>query len=246
MEDPTSSADAASVTATVHITSNASLQDELNKIMRKNSTPIEDDLLIDSIEDDLSQPLDTTIQKDKRKIQLILDDLGFNNSPQKPVKSSVFLNMPNPVNDISAIAGKKLSDDEIIDFLQRLWRPKKFYEFPSDSRNTRFAWLAKHPFCTFSDVQRGLYCICCALRSVTRFPKNGSSVQLVTVPLKRFDDLTRKLRDHSSTIYHGENLEYINKLCPNWMNPSPVAIQNEAIEGDIASVDEEQMEGLYY
>uniref|UniRef100_A0AC35GAN0 Uncharacterized protein n=1 Tax=Panagrolaimus sp. PS1159 TaxID=55785 RepID=A0AC35GAN0_9BILA len=162
-------------------------------------------------------------------IQLTLDAFNKSCNPQIEFPS-------NPLNDISTVVGKELSNEEIIEFLKNPWRPSSTYEFPFDEskKRARYTWFKTYPFCTFSYIHDGIYCIPCALRSVTRYPKNGRPVQLITEPLKRFDNFSKKIRNHTETLYHRENMDYIDKLSPGWMNPKVICVQSEPFKDEIA------------
>lgn len=117
--------------------------------------------------------------------------------------------------DISNYVNLKVSEEEKVDILGKIWMPTAKYEFPSTSfgnekvkRKFRYTFLLEYPWLTYSKIQDGVFCKYCVLFSQEYVGKSNSQQlgQLVNQPFRFWRKTTEKLREHQSKKYHAHSL----------------------------------------
>ena len=105
--------------------------------------------------------------------------------------------------DIGLYVGRKLSDSEIFDVIEHLWRPEENFEFrkskegstPRDKRFVR-GWLQTYNWLAYSKLFDGAFCVPCVFFGHSFGHNSGKLDNLYKSPLTFWTSATSKYNNH--------------------------------------------------
>ena len=184
------------------------------KVRSKGATTLLDDDINDMSDHSLDDEIELSVTCDKA-----LNDDEMVTAQENELVSNVNSSVPNndlinsslhpedvellssdePINDISHLVRKKVTDDVKMD-LRNVWKPDEGFVFPKNKiKSFQLHWLIQFNWLVYSKILDGGFCLYCVLFGSQTSERNSTKLKkLFTEPFTNWSHALEQFRLHES------------------------------------------------